>query len=104
MSLFFLVSRRPPRSTRTDTLFPYTTLFRSFGVMASDEQAQGLFFLVGERLKSCHGSACVCAGSGGRFTKRRIGGPPQINRIRITAKACRPRPWPDPIILRSNAR
>src|SRR3546814_9500895 len=23
--------RRPPRSTRTDTLFPYTTLFRSFG-------------------------------------------------------------------------
>src|SRR3546814_8080658 len=26
---FFLISRRPPRSTRTDTLFPYTTLFRS---------------------------------------------------------------------------
>src|SRR3546814_21098280 len=26
---FFLVIRRPPRSTRTDTLFPYTTLFRS---------------------------------------------------------------------------
>src|SRR3546814_16667909 len=24
--------RRPPRSTRTDTLFPYTTLFRSFNV------------------------------------------------------------------------
>src|SRR3546814_3084651 len=24
--------RRPPRSTRTDTLFPYTTLFRSYGV------------------------------------------------------------------------
>src|SRR3546814_15618991 len=31
MSLFFffLMIRRPPRSTRTDTLFPYTTLFRS---------------------------------------------------------------------------
>src|SRR3546814_5060786 len=27
--LFFLMTRRPPRSTRTDTLFPYTTLFRS---------------------------------------------------------------------------
>src|SRR3546814_15104079 len=27
---FFLMIRRPPRSTRTDTLFPYTTLFRSF--------------------------------------------------------------------------
>src|SRR3546814_4125378 len=26
--------RRPPRSTRTDTLFPYTTLFRSFGITA----------------------------------------------------------------------
>src|SRR3546814_8898839 len=29
--LFFLMIRRPPRSTRTDTLFPYTTLFRSTG-------------------------------------------------------------------------
>src|SRR3546814_5009276 len=26
---FFLMIRRPPRTTRTDTLFPYTTLFRS---------------------------------------------------------------------------
>src|SRR3546814_18598019 len=26
---FFLMIRRPPRSTRSDTLFPYTTLFRS---------------------------------------------------------------------------
>src|SRR3546814_20243743 len=30
-SFFFLMIRRPPRSTRTDTLFPYTTLFRSQG-------------------------------------------------------------------------
>src|SRR3546814_18075975 len=29
---FFLMIRRPPRSTRTDTLFPYTTLFRTGGV------------------------------------------------------------------------
>src|SRR3546814_8372442 len=29
---FFLMIRRPPRSTRTDTLFPYTTLFRSADV------------------------------------------------------------------------
>src|SRR3546814_9781437 len=29
---FFLMIRRPPRSTRTDTLFPYTTLFRSEAV------------------------------------------------------------------------
>src|SRR3546814_10249875 len=29
--------RRPPRSTRTDTLFPYTTLFRSFFITALSE-------------------------------------------------------------------
>src|SRR3546814_13985083 len=29
MCIFFLMIRRPQRSTRTDTLFPYTTLFRS---------------------------------------------------------------------------
>src|SRR3546814_15896773 len=31
--------RRPPRSTRTDTLFPYTTLFRSCPHGAGDAQA-----------------------------------------------------------------
>src|SRR3546814_6847985 len=38
--LFFLMIRRPPRSTRTDTLFPYTTLFRSLvavGAQAAEE-------------------------------------------------------------------
>src|SRR3546814_3398138 len=37
--------RRPPRSTRTDTLFPYTTLFRS-GTMATilDERARELYY------------------------------------------------------------
>src|SRR3546814_250834 len=29
---FFLMIRRPPRSTRTDTLFPYTTLFRTYAI------------------------------------------------------------------------
>src|SRR3546814_1482881 len=33
---------RPPRSTRTDTLFPYTTLFRSFGLFALDQLLGGL--------------------------------------------------------------
>src|SRR3546814_8489541 len=32
---FFLMIRRPPRSKRTDTLFPYTTLFRSIGEVAN---------------------------------------------------------------------
>src|SRR3546814_14398097 len=34
MCFFFLMIRRPPRSTRTDTLFPYTTLFRSLSATA----------------------------------------------------------------------
>src|SRR3546814_644662 len=33
------MKRRPPRSTRTDTLFPYTTLFRSNGSFRRDQQA-----------------------------------------------------------------
>src|SRR3546814_19890760 len=36
---FFLMIRRPPRSTRTDTLFPYTTLFRSQEA-AGDERVE----------------------------------------------------------------
>src|SRR3546814_9676704 len=32
--IFFFTIRRPPRSTRTDTLFPYTTLFRSLRMCA----------------------------------------------------------------------
>src|SRR3546814_5651618 len=35
MVFFFLMIRRPPISTRTDTLFPYTTLFRSPSLRAS---------------------------------------------------------------------
>src|SRR3546814_701145 len=34
---FLLMIRRPPRSTRTDTLFPYTTLFRSTGLIGCQE-------------------------------------------------------------------
>src|SRR3546814_1837647 len=53
--VFFLMIRRPPRSTRTDTLFPYTTLFRSVGVRMIDDQPvrQIAHFLdqpVGERI------------------------------------------------------
>src|SRR3546814_12063703 len=41
--------RRPPRSTRTDTLFPYTTLFRSEGLHPADgaaDRAGDLYILV----------------------------------------------------------
>src|SRR3546814_3449837 len=36
---FFLMIRRPPRSTRTDTLFPYTALFRSNTLICADAGA-----------------------------------------------------------------
>src|SRR3546814_13646670 len=36
--------RRPPRSTRTDTLFPYTTLFRSIGRCLAIDPATEAFF------------------------------------------------------------
>src|SRR3546814_5496798 len=39
--VFFLMLRRPPRSTRTDTLFPYTTLFRSWHPSGSPCPGQG---------------------------------------------------------------
>src|SRR3546814_13242805 len=36
---FFLMIRRPPRSTRTDTLCPYTTLFRSVDMSVIGDKA-----------------------------------------------------------------
>src|SRR3546814_1374542 len=39
--------RRPPRSTRTDTLFPYTTLFRSFNAGLSPDGITVLYYDIG---------------------------------------------------------
>src|SRR3546814_15712116 len=50
--LFFLMIRRPPRSTRPDTLFPYTTLFRSVETLALRPHSKRL-------LKGAHGEAMV---------------------------------------------
>src|SRR3546814_4907686 len=50
--VFFLMIRRPPRSTRTDTLFPYTTLFRTNEYLRSAatprivEQAEDFFLIL----------------------------------------------------------
>src|SRR3546814_13415444 len=49
--VFFLMIRRPPRATRTDTLFPYTTLFRSLLQIAADLERVSL------RLPFHHGLA-----------------------------------------------
>src|SRR3546814_19685873 len=42
LTLFLLMIRRPPRSTRTDTLFPYTTLFRSRAAAGAEAAALAL--------------------------------------------------------------
>src|SRR3546814_20018423 len=47
----FLMIRRPPRSTRTDTLFPYTTLFRS-------DAHRGSLAFAGVKPSSPRGSSC----------------------------------------------
>src|SRR3546814_9492799 len=64
--LFFLMIRRPPRSTRTDTLFPYTTLFRSLvdptqagGIRLTRARAQ-----IQAITQSSHFSASISASSG----------------------------------------
>src|SRR3546814_16859329 len=57
LCLFFLMIRRPPRFTRTDTLFPYTTLFRSFtGIKAQPCNLilTGLPNLLGHRTCAIH--------------------------------------------------
>src|SRR3546814_19958364 len=46
---FFLMIRRPPRSTRTDTLFPYTTLFRSGDLVVGKHMGK-LMSVVGGRI------------------------------------------------------
>src|SRR3546814_2123198 len=62
---FFLMIRRPPRSTRTDTLFPYTTLFRSLRdpgghpeQLARSPDTIGTAPLGGRRGQLCAHSTC----------------------------------------------
>src|SRR3546814_11018389 len=45
--------RRPPRSTRTDTLFPYTTLFRSLLFQECTRSVEEYYRAHGFRLKGC---------------------------------------------------
>src|SRR3546814_14163820 len=53
LCFFFLMIRRPPRSTRTDTLFPYTTLFRSLSDRDALKAAWEQFFLAARELAAC---------------------------------------------------
>src|SRR3546814_8814566 len=67
--------RRPPRSTRPDTLFPYTTLFRSHGRCILRRRGEGAHRRApGRRLRRGTG---LPPGTGGRIAGRRAGPPPQ---------------------------
>src|SRR3546814_16890036 len=62
---FFLMIRRPPRSTRTDTLFPYTTLFRSPFVLSAGSlagaQGPDLVDARGRDIRRSHDAPCACS-------------------------------------------
>src|SRR3546814_7511719 len=78
--------RRPPRSTRTDTLFPYTTLFRSDGVRRGAGGAARRLCLSGhgDRLRRRHPQLCEP--------------PPRVSHARhLHAPTTDDRPLPPPI-------
>src|SRR3546814_2263888 len=79
MLFFFLMIRRPPRATRTDTLFPYTTLFRSRRVGVHPRQAGDVR---GQQ-------ALLLRLSGGRVAvghQRRLGLQPRHQRVELRAR------------------
>src|SRR3546814_13955472 len=68
MVIFFLMIRRPPRSTRTDTLFPYTTLFRSDEGVAGAERDGA-----GRHVNRLHGRAAEAVDGGAGDRDRQVG-------------------------------
>src|SRR3546814_17792661 len=72
--------RRPPRSTRTDTLFPYTTLFRSaLHRHPEDHRRHGAVPLrLAKIRRTCGPSSRFSRGLGRRFVGLAGGGPPWI--------------------------
>src|SRR3546814_12868603 len=86
------MSRRPPRPTRTDTLFPYTTLFRSLAVGGAIEQHR--CFLPGcaalpvrQGVRTPVPAVRVCAARARGGTGRRL-----AQLVRPGSQAARPRP------------
>src|SRR3546814_14530208 len=77
--VFFLMIRRPPRSTRTDTPFPYTTLFRSPGGRRDAARLLPDAELVGGEQRHArrrHGAAGIIATADGGGGERGLPGRP----------------------------
>src|SRR3546814_14971668 len=68
--VFFLMIRRPPRSTRTDTLFPYTTLFRSTGEDLAELHLHGGRAVVAAVETALAAMPGLRAAVAGEFTRR----------------------------------
>src|SRR3546814_10411850 len=81
MLLFFLMIRRPPRSTRTDTRFPYTTLFRSPGGDGGDLGGHG------RAQPAAAGALCRCRDD--RRCRRHLLPPPDRRGRGSRGGACR---------------
>src|SRR3546814_15907062 len=62
---FFLMIRRPPRSTRTDTLFPYTTLFRSAGHYRAARKSYRRSAAYADKAAQAHYALMLWTGQGG---------------------------------------
>src|SRR3546814_11181556 len=61
-SVFFLMIRRPPRSTRTDTLFPCTTLFRCIRILPLRAAREVAWVEAVVVPRACHGNEVGGAG------------------------------------------
>src|SRR3546814_20832976 len=84
---FFLMIRRPPRSTRTDTLFPYTTLFRSYQVAVfTPEQGMSL-----DPYRQTLAIASDFRRGGGRIVKSNVVGLEADGGRKIGRASCRER-------------
>src|SRR3546814_21151000 len=66
--VFFLMRRLPPRSTRTDTLFPDTTLFRS--ILENEPAPVAVGYSNGSRRELLWSACWGCGGEGGAITFR----------------------------------
>src|SRR3546814_7832118 len=96
--------RRPPRSTRTDTLFPYTTLFRSIVWLTHEDLAFDGSYPGAKELYEVPGVSLVVNGHMHLTKKpRNVGGtmwfnPGNITRVAVDAKDHVPAVWKfDPV-------
>src|SRR3546814_8453044 len=68
---FFLMIRRPPRSTRTDTLFPYTTLFRSWWHYVRSNPERTFYAAIENSLRTQGVTRTATQSSGGQALEQR---------------------------------